>query len=78
MDIVQTQKGDNNMFKEGDIVVPSENNAQAVFENPIPKYKICQIGMGRVFAENLITRESVDLAASGEAEYYYKLLKRRE
>ena len=63
------------MFKEGDIVVPSENNAQSVFENPIPKYKIYQIGMGRVFAENLATGECVDLASDGDAEYYYKLLK---
>lgn len=66
------------MFKEGDIVVPSMNNAESVFENPIPKYKICQIGMGRVFAENLITGEHVYLASSEDVEYYYKLLERRE
>lgn len=66
------------MFKEGDIVVPSLNNAESVFENPIPKYKICQIGMGRIFAENLRTGECVDLASSGDAEYYYKSLERKE
>lgn len=66
------------MFKEGDIVVPSMNNAESVFENPIPKYKICQIGMGRVFAENLITGEIEDLAGSGDVEFYYELLERRE
>lgn len=66
------------MFKEGDIVIPSMNNAESIFKNPIPKYKICQIGMGRVFAENLMTGEYVDLSASGDAEYYYKLLERRE
>lgn len=66
------------MFKEGDIVVPSMNNAQRIFENPIPKYKICQIGMGRVFAENLITGEIKDLAGSGDVEFYYELLERRE
>lgn len=65
------------MFKEGDIVIPSENNAESVFENPIPKYKICQIGMDRVFAKNLMTGECVDLAASGDAEYYYKSLEGR-
>ena len=62
------------MFNEGDIVIPSANNAQSVYENPIPKYKIFQIGMGRVFAENLMTGECVDLASDGEVEYYYKLL----
>ena len=66
------------MFKVGDIVIPSMNNAESVFENPIPKYKICQIGMGRVFAENLKTGEYVDLASDGDAEYYYELLKRRK
>lgn len=67
------------MFKEGDIVVPSMNNAQLIFENPIPKYKICQIGMGRVFAENLITGEIEDLANNYEdVEFYYELLERRE
>lgn len=69
------------MFKEGDIVIPSMNNAESVFENPIPKYKICQIGMGRVFAENLITGE-IDDIASGDGEeyasYYYELLERKE
>lgn len=63
------------MFKEGDIVMPSENNAESVFENPIPKYKICQIGMGRVFAENLMTGEYEDLAYDGDVEFYYKLIK---
>lgn len=64
------------MFKEGDVVAPSENNAKSVFENPIPKYKIYQIGMGRVLAEDLMTGESVDLASDGDVEYYYRLLER--
>ncbi len=64
------------MFKEGDIVIPSENNAKSVFENPVPKYKISQIGMGRVFAKDLRTGKCVDLASDGEVEYYYKLSER--
>ena len=69
------------MFEEGDIIIPSMNNAQSVFENPVPTYKICQIGMGRVFAKNLITGEVEDIALGyGEeyVEYYYNLLERRE
>ena len=66
------------MFKEGDIVVPSMNNAESVFENPIPRYKISQVGMGRVFAENLMTGKCVDLASDGEVEYYYELFERKE
>ena len=64
------------MFKVGDIVVPSENNAELVFGSPVPKYKITQIGMGRVFAKNMETGETVDLAEDGtveSAEDYYTL-----
>lgn len=59
------------MFKVGDIIIPSMNNAEAVFENPIPQYKITQIGMGRVFAENIRTGENVELGSMESVEYYY-------
>lgn len=62
------------MFKVGDIVMPSENNAESLSNGPIPKYKITQIGMGRVFAKNMETGEIVDLAEDGtveSAENYY-------
>ena len=62
------------MLKVGDIVVPSENNAESAFNSPVPKYKITQIGMGRIFAENIETGEIVDLAEDGtveSAEDYY-------
>ncbi len=59
------------MFKVGDIIVPSKNNAEAYFEKPIPQYKISQIGMGRVFAENIRTRENVELGSMESVEYYY-------
>ena len=64
------------MFKEGDVIVPSTNNAEAVFEKPIPQYKIYQIGMGRVLAENIRTGESVDLGSVESVEYYYVLSQR--
>lgn len=59
------------MFKEGDIIVPSMNNMEAVFEKPVPQYKICQICMGRVLAENIRTGEIVDVGPMKEAGYYY-------
>ena len=61
------------MFKVGDIIVPSINNMEAVFEKPIPQYKICQIGMGRVLAEDIRTGEIVDVGPMKSAEYYYIL-----
>ena len=63
-------------FKVGDIVVPTCNNLE-VLDNPTPRYRIYQIGMGRVFAENLLTGETgCDLAGGLEpADYYYELEK---
>jgi hypothetical protein len=62
------------MIKVGDIVVPSEMNAEK-FDDPIPRYKICQIGLGRIFAENLITHENVclheDMTGDYSDFYYY-------
>ena len=59
------------MFKVGDIIVPSMNNMEAVFEKPIPQYKICLIGLGRVLAEDIRTGEIVDVGPMSSAEYYY-------
>lgn len=62
-------------FKVGDIVVPTFNNME-ILDKPIPRYRIYQIGMGRVLAENLRTGETADLASGLEpADYYYELEK---
>lgn len=65
------------MFKEGDIITSSINNAEAVFEKPIPQYKIYQIGMGRILAKNTRTGENVDLGSIESVEYYYVLNHRK-
>lgn len=66
------------MFKVGDTVIPTINNAEYHFEKPIPRYKIIDIGMGRIFAENTRTKEVVDLAGDGDPEYYYEKAKSRK
>ena len=62
------------MLNIGDIVIPSMNNMEQ-FDNPIPKYKITQVGMGRVYAENLLTHENVclheDVSGSYSEFYFY-------
>lgn len=62
------------MIKEGTVVIPSENNAER-FDKPIPRYKINQIGLGRVYAENLTTHENVclheDVSGNYDDFYYY-------
>ena len=59
------------MFKEGDIVVPSMNNMESVFEKPVPQYRICEISMGRVWAQNMITGEIGNIGPMESAVYYY-------
>lgn len=52
----------------GRVVVPSENNMEK-FDDPIPMYKITDWGMGRVYAENLITHENVCLHENMNGDY---------
>ena len=63
-----------NDIKEGDVVIPSMNNMER-FDRPMPRYKITQIGCGRVYAENLLTHEQValheDVRGDYEDFYYY-------
>lgn len=60
-------------FKVGDIVVPTCNNME-ILDDPTPRYRIYQIGMGRVLAENMLTGETCDLASGFETvDYYYEL-----
>lgn len=61
------------MFSVGDILVPTFNNAEALDE-PVPYYRILQIGMGRVIAENTETKEMTDLTAGKEKllDCYYE------
>lgn len=58
------------MFSVGDILVPTFNNAEALDE-PVPCYRILQIGMGRVIAKNTETEETTVLAAD-KLDYYYE------
>lgn len=65
------------MIKVGDIVVPSEMNMEK-FDDPIPRYKITDWGMGRIYAENLMTHENVCLHEDMDGDYsdfyyYYDL-----
>ena len=69
-------------IKEGDIVIPSENNMER-FDLPKPRYKITQIGCGRVYAENLLTYEQVTLHEDvrgdyGDFYYYYEKKSRKK
>ena len=57
-------------MKINDIIIPSINNIQRS-DNPMPKYQILQIGMGRCYAENLIAKEIVELENVG---YYYEVM----
>ncbi len=61
------------MFDVNDVVVPTVNNAESL-DKPAPCYRILQIGMGRVIAENTKTEEITDLTAGNEEpiEYYYR------
>ena len=75
--MVAPQKG-GIMFEIGDIVVPTCNNLE-ILDDPVPQYRIYQIGMGRVMAENLLTGETCDIAGRTEpTEYYYELLKNKK
>lgn len=56
-------------MKVNDIIIPSINNIQRG-DYPMPKYRIVQIGMSRCYAENLITKEIVELEDVG---YYYEV-----
>ena len=61
------------MFGVNDVVVPTVNNAESL-DKPVPCYRILQIGMGRVLAENTETEEITDLTEGKEEpiEYYYE------
>jgi len=59
------------MFKEGDVIIPSMNNMESVFEKPVPQYIIREISMGRIWVENTRTGEIGDIGPMESAEYYY-------
>ena len=61
-------------LKEGMIIKPNENHMCFTEENEI--LKIVQIGMDRVFAENVESGEYVGLIGNyKEVEYYYDVVK---
>ena len=63
-------------LREGMIIKPNENNMEYYFNGKDERLRIVQIGMGRVFAENINTGEYVGLLGNyEEVEYYYDVVK---
>lgn len=63
-------------LREGMIIKPNENNMEYYFNGKNERLRIVQIGMGRVFAENINTVEYVGLLGNyEEVEYYYDVVK---
>lgn len=63
-------------LQEGMIIKPNENNMEYYFDGKGERLRIVQIGMGRVFAENIKTGEYVGLIGNyEEVEYYYEVVK---
>lgn len=63
-------------LRENMIIKPNENNMEYYFNGKDERLRIVQIGMGRVFAENINTGEYVGLLGNyEEVEYYYDIVK---
>ena len=63
-------------LQEGMIIKPNENHMEYYFNGKNERLKIVQIGMDRVFAENIETGEYVGLIGDyKEVEYYYDVVK---
>lgn len=63
-------------LREGMIIKPNENNMEYYFNGKDERLRIVQIGMGRVFTENINTGEYVGLLGNyEEVEYYYDVVK---
>ena len=63
-------------LREGMLIKPNENNMEYYFNGKDERLRIVQIGMGRVFAENINTGEYVGLLGNyEEVEYYYDIVK---
>lgn len=63
-------------LREGMIIKPNENNMEYYFNGKNERLRIVQIGMGRVFAENINTGKYVGLLGNyEEVEYYYDVVK---
>ena len=61
---------------EGMIIKPNENNMEYYFDGKDERLKIVQIGMGRIFAENVRTGEYLgEIGNYEEVEYYYDVVK---
>ena len=61
---------------EGMIIKPNENNMEYYFDGKVERLRIVQIGMGRVFAENVRTGEYLgEIGNYEEIEYYYNVVK---
>ena len=61
---------------EGMIIKPNENNMEYYFDGKDERLKIVQIGMGRIFAENVRTDEYLgEIGNYEEVEYYYDVVK---
>lgn len=62
-------------LQEGMIIKPNENNMEYYFDGKDERLRIVQIGMDRVFAEDMITGEYVGLIGNyEEVEYYYDIV----
>ena len=58
------------------IIKPNENNMEYYFDRKGERLRIVQIGMGRVFAENVRTGKYLgEIGNYEEIEYYYNVVK---
>ena len=65
------------MIKEGMILRPNENHMETVFGDP-HDLVVTQVGLGRVFADDLVTGEHLEISDDNFREegvlYYYNIV----
>lgn len=63
-------------LKVGMILTPNCNNMEYVYDSNTQRLKITQIGMNRVFAEDVDTGEYLgEIGDYDDVEYYYNVVK---
>ena len=63
-------------LQEGMVIKPNGNNMEYYFDGKDERLRIVQIGMDRVFAEDIKTGEYVGLIGNyEEVEHYYDVVK---
>lgn len=63
-------------LQEGMVIKPNENNMEYYFNEKNERLRIVQIGMDRVFAEDVRTGEYLgEIGNYEEVEYYYDVVR---